>query len=276
MECPVSAHALVLAESCHFETEPSCGFPAPGPEFFVWEPIFTIPGIDFGVTKPMLLSLLSALLILGFFWAAFGNSKVIPSKLQLIGEAGYTFVRDGISRDIIGKKGDRFLPFLMGLFFFIWVMNTLAFIPLIQFPATSRIAFPAGLAAMVWLLYMGVGFRKHGFLGYLKVLCWPSGVPGWVMVLLVPIEFISNVFVRPFTLAIRLFANMFAGHMLVATFSVAAWYLLAPNYGALFAGVSFVLAIVFIAFELLIQFLQAYIFTALTSTYLAGALEEAH
>jgi F-type H+-transporting ATPase subunit a len=270
----MSAHGLVLAESCHFETEPRCGFPAPGTDLFQWQPLFEIGPIGF--TKPVLLSLLSAAVVLGFFWMAFANSKVVPSKLQLIAEAGYTFVRDGISRDIIGKKGDKYVPFLMSLFFFVWMMNTMAFIPFVQFPVTSIIAFPAGLAAMVWLVYMGVGFRRHGFIGYLKVLAWPSGVPGWVMVILVPLEFVSNVFIRPFTLAIRLFANMFAGHLLVAMFSVAAWYLFAPNIGLLFASVSFVLAIVFIAFELLIQFLQAFIFTALTATYLSGALEEAH
>jgi F-type H+-transporting ATPase subunit a len=267
---------LLATESCHFETEPSCAFPAPDASLFEWAPLFTIPGINLEVTKPILMSWICAFLVIAFFWAAFRHPRIVPGRMQLVGEMAYGFVKDGISREILGKKGDRYVPLMVTLFFFVWFMNLMAFIPLAQFPVTSRIAFPAGLALVVWVVYMSVGFRRHGFIGYLKVLCWPSGVPGWVMVILVPLEFFSNIFIRPFTLAIRLFANMFAGHLLIATFSVAAWYLLAPNIGALFAAVSLVLAVVLTGFELLIQGLQAFIFTALTAVYLAGALEEAH
>ena len=165
---------------------------------------------------------------------------------------------------------------MVSLFFFVWVMNVMSIIPFAQFPVTSKIAFPAALAGLVWVTYMTLTFRKHGFVGGLKNLCWPSGIPGWVMFILVPIEFFSNIFVRPFTLAVRLFANMFAGHLLVVMFSVATWYLLTPSLGALYAGASFVVTIGLTAFELLIQFLQAYIFVMLASTYISGALEEAH
>jgi F-type H+-transporting ATPase subunit a len=96
------------------------------------------------------------------------------------------------------------------------------------------------------------------------------------MVILVPIEFFSNIFVRPFTLAVRAFANMFAGHLLIVMFSIASWYLLSPSLGALYGSVSFVVAAGLTAFELLVQFLQAYIFVMLASSYIAGALEEAH
>jgi F-type H+-transporting ATPase subunit a len=262
----------VAEGGCHFSQ--GCGFPAPSADIFNFQPMFNIGG--FAVTKPMVLAVFSSLLILLFFWAAFRKPKLVPSRVQLIGEMGFLFVRDGISREIAGKKADKYAALLVTLFFSVWVMNLMAVIPVAQFPVTSRIAFPAALALVVWLVYMGVGFRRHGFLGYLKVLCWPSDVPGWVMVILVPIEFVSNIFFRPFTLAIRLFANMFAGHIIIVTFSVAAWYLLSPSIGALFGAVSFVMAILLTAFEVLIQGLQAYIFTALTATYLAGALEEAH
>ncbi len=257
---------------CHLHS--GCGFPAPSADIFNFQPIFNIGGL--GVTKPMLLAVISVLIVVGFFWLAFRKPKIVPNKMQLIGEMGFLFVRDGISREVAGKKADKYVPLLVTLFFMVWIMNLMSIIPFAQFPVTSRIAFPAALALVVWVVYMGVGFKRHGFLGYLKVLCWPSGVPGWVMVILVPIEFISNIFFRPFTLAIRLFANMFAGHVIIVTFSVAAWYLLSPSIGALFSAVSFAMAILMTAFELLIQGLQAYIFTALTATYLAGALEEAH
>jgi F-type H+-transporting ATPase subunit a len=195
--------------------------------------------------------------------------------MQSVGELGYLFVRDTVAREFMGRKGDKYVPFLVSLFFLIWALNMMSIIPLAQFPVTSHIAYPAAFALLVWLLYMGVGFKTHG-LGYFKVLCWPSGVPWWVLLVLVPIEFISNVFVRPFTLTIRLFANMFAGHLILATFALATWYLLSPTVGTLFAAASFLMAVVMTGFELLIQGLQAFIFIALASTYLAHALEEAH
>jgi F-type H+-transporting ATPase subunit a len=103
-----------------------------------------------------------------------------------------------------------------------------------------------------------------------------SGLPGWLVPLIVVIEFLQNVILRPFTLAVRLWANMFAGHMLIVMFSAATWYLLTPKVYALFSAGSFVMAIAMTAFEVLIQFLQAYIFTLLTSLYISGALEEGH
>jgi F-type H+-transporting ATPase subunit a len=166
------------------------------------------------------------------------------------------------------------VPFLFSLFFFVWLMNVMSFVPGIQFPVSSRIAFPAALAVMVWLTYMYAGFKTHG-LGYFKVLGVPSGVPVGILFILTPIEILSNVFVRPFTLAVRLFANMFAGHLLLATFSAGAWYMFSVK-GILFSGASFTMAIVMTGFELFIQALQAYIFVMLTASYLEGALGEAH
>jgi F-type H+-transporting ATPase subunit a len=272
---PSAVQAMAPASgdlNCHFESLPRCGFPAPDTGLFEW------PGIGGTVIdKPIVLAVFCAALVVIFFWAATANSRLVPGRMQSVGELGYLFVRDQVSRSIIGKKGDKYVPFLVSLFFFVWFMNLMSIIPLAQFPVTSRIAFPAGLAIMVWLVYMGVGFKRHGFVGYLRVLCWPSGVPAGVMVILVPIEFLSNVLVRPFTLAIRLFANMFAGHLLIATFSIAAWYLLSPNVvGLLASATSLVMAVVMTAFELLIQALQAFIFVALTASYINGALEEAH
>ncbi|AXI79474.1 F0F1 ATP synthase subunit A [Peterkaempfera bronchialis] len=263
---------LASEADCHLNS--GCGFPAPGLHTFNFEPLFTVGGVE--VIKPMLLSVIAMLAVIGFFWAAFARPKLVPGKLQLVGEIGYDFVKRSIVLDSIGKKGQKYVPMMVSLFFFVWIMNVMSIIPFAQFPVTSKIAFPAGLAAVVWITYMTLTFKKHGFVGGLKNLCWPSGIPGWVMFLLVPIEFFSNIFVRPFTLAVRLFANMFAGHLLIVMFSVASWYLLTPSIGALYAGASFVVTLGLTAFELLIQFLQAYIFVMLASSYISGALEEAH
>ncbi|MFF1903128.1 F0F1 ATP synthase subunit A [Kitasatospora sp. NPDC058218] len=259
--------------SCHFG-DAGCGFPAPGLNEFQFEPIFTIGSVEFN--KPMLLSIIVSLLVIVFFWAAFAKPRLVPGKLQLVGEIGYDFVKRSIVLETIGKKGEKYVPMLVSMFFFVWLMNIMSVIPFAQFPVTAAIAFPAGLAAVVWVTYMTLTFKKHGFVGGLKNLCWPSGIPGWVMFILVPIEFFSNIFVRPFTLAVRAFANMFAGHLLIVMFSIASWYLLSPTLGALYGSASFIVAIGLTAFELLVQFLQAYIFVMLASSYIAGALEEAH
>ncbi|MFJ8043103.1 F0F1 ATP synthase subunit A [Kitasatospora sp. NPDC096147] len=274
-ESVVSAELTLLASggSCHFD-DLGCGFPAPGLNEFQFKPIFTIGSIEFN--KPMLLAFFCAFLVIAFFWAAFAKPKLLPGKMQLVGEIGYDFVKRSIVLETIGKKGEKFVPMLVSMFFFIWIMNIMSIIPFAQFPVMAAIAFPAGLAAVVWFTYMFLTFKQHGFVGGMKNLCWPSGIPGWVMFILVPIEFFSNIFVRPFTLAVRAFANMFAGHLLIVMFSIASWYLLSPSLGALYGSVSFVVTIALTAFELLVQFLQAYIFVMLASSYIAGALEEAH
>lgn len=261
---------------CHLFGSNGCGFSndAPGADDFDFShrPWFHIG--SYGVTKPVVLVVLIAVVMIGFFWAAFAKPKLVPRGVQNVGEVAYLFVRDRIARDSIGKEGDRYVPFLFALFFFVWLMNVMSFVPGIQFPVSSIIAFPAALAIMVWLTYMYAGFKRHG-LGYIRVLGVPSGVPVGILFILTPIELLSNIFVRPFTLAIRLFANMFAGHLLVATFAAGAWYMFSVK-GIVFSGASFTMAIVMTGFELFIQALQAYIFVMLTASYLAGALEEAH
>ncbi|GAA4944542.1 F0F1 ATP synthase subunit A [Uniformispora flossi] len=262
-----------LASSCHLFDD-GCGFPAPGLDIFEFKPIFSIGSFDF--TKPMLLCLISMLIVISFFWASFSKPKLVPRGIQNVGELGYLFVRDQISRETIGKKGDKFVPFLVSMFFFVWIMNLMSIIPIAQFPVTSRIAYPVSIVAMVWLTYLYLGIKHQGFVGYFKNMMFPPGLPKWIYVLLAPIEFLSNIIVRPFTLAVRLFANMFAGHMLIVTFSVAAWYLLGPTIGALYSATSFVVVVALTAFELLIQGLQAYIITLLTASYISSSLESEH
>lgn len=142
--------------------------------------------------------------------------------------------------------------------------------------ATSIIAYPAALALVVWVTYMTVTFKTNGFVGGIRNLCVPGGLPKGIYVILTPIEFVSNIFVRPFTLAVRLFANMFAGHLLILTFIIGTWYTLGTVVGAFYSVTSLIMTLLITVFELFIQALQAYVFTVLTATYLAQALEEAH
>ncbi|MYS20776.1 ATP synthase F0 subcomplex A subunit [Streptomyces sp. DvalAA-14] len=263
---------LAFETNCHiFE---GCGFPAPGLHSFHFRPIFTVDGFHFD--KPILLALLSTVVVVAFFWAAFGRPKVVPGKLQMIGEAGYDFVRRGIVYETMGKKaGEKYVPLMVSLFFTVWIMNIWAIIPLAQFPVTSIISFPASLAIVVYLTWLFLTFKKHGFVGALKNISGYDKNLGKVLVLSVPIELFSNLLVRPFTHAVRLFANMFAGHTLLLLFTIASWYLL-NGIGIIYASVSFVMTVVLIAFELFIEAVQAYVFVLLACNYVQGALAENH
>ncbi|GAA0485682.1 F0F1 ATP synthase subunit A [Streptomyces olivaceiscleroticus] len=266
-------NTLAFNTECHLFI-PGCGFEAPGLHSFVFDPLFSIGSFNFN--KPMLLALLSTVVVVWFFWAAFGRAKVVPGKLQMIGEAGYDFVRRGLVYDALGKKeGEKYVPFMVALFFFVWIMNLWSIIPVAQFPVTSVIAFPAGLALVVWLLWVGLTFKKHGFVGAFKNFSGYDKSLGWVLPLLMVIELLSNLIIRPFTHAVRLFANMFAGHMLIVMFTIASWYLL-NGVGIVYAGASFVMTILMTAFELFIQAVQAYIFVLLACNYVQGALAEHH
>ncbi|MGW9024322.1 F0F1 ATP synthase subunit A [Streptomyces sp. NPDC055722] len=251
-----------------------CGFPAPGLNSFLFKPLATVGGFEFN--KVMLLALITTALVVAFFWAAFSKAKVVPGKLQMVGEAGYDFVRRGIVYETLGKReGEKFVPLMVSLFFFIWIMNIWSVIPLAQFPVSSIIAYPAVLAAVVYVTWMTMTFKRHGFAGGFKNLTGYDKSLGPVLPLVVVIEFFSNVLVRPFTHAVRLFANMFAGHLLLAMFTVASWYLL-NSYMIPGAGVSFVMTVVMIMFELFIQAIQAYVFVLLACSYVQGALAEHH
>ena len=272
---------LVLAaekctpENSHIFSSAHCGYPGPNypAPTFQFTPFFTVGSFSF--TKPMLLALICAVGVVGFFWAAFANPKIVPRGVQNLGEMGVEFVREQILRPMIGKRGDPFLPFLVSLFFFIWLMNLMEIIPIAQFPAMSLIAFPVALMLMVYGTYTYLGIKHQGLGGYFKNMI-PSGVPGPILVILAPVEILQYVLIRPFTLAIRLFANMFAGHILLLIFTLATWYLFSLTIGLLFSVTSFILTIVLTAFEMLIQALQAYIFTILTAQYIGGSLEASH
>jgi F-type H+-transporting ATPase subunit a len=261
-----------VAGGCHLRS--GCGYPAPSyPTSFQFNPLFSIG--SFHVIMPEVQAVLCAGLVIAFFWAAFAKPKIVPRGVQNVGELGMLFVRDQILRPMMGKRGDGYLPFLVGLFFFIWFMNLMEIVPVFQFPAMAHIAFPISLMLMVYITYNFVSIKNLGLGGYFKSMV-PSGVPIGILFIVAPLEVLQYIVVRPFTLAIRLFGNMFAGHILVAVFTVATWYLVSASIGLVFAAASFVMTVVLTGFEMLIQALQAYIFTILTAQYIGGAYEAAH
>jgi F-type H+-transporting ATPase subunit a len=267
----VSADVTAMTSGCHIFS--GCGYPAPTIDAFAFGPIFHIG--PWGVTKPELIMALCVLVIVGFFWAAFSKPKLVPRGVQNIGELGVLFVRDQILRPMIGKRGDGYLPYLVTLFFFIWIMNLMEIIPAAQFPVPARIGFVWVLVAITWLTYMSVGIRAKGPIGFFAKMI-PPGVPWWILWLLAPIIWLSDIFVRPFTLGVRLFANMFAGHLLLLVFYLSTWYFVSASFGLVYAAGSLAMVVILTGFEMLIQFLQAFIFTMLTAFYIGDSIETAH
>ena len=255
------------------------GFQAPTVAEFYPEPIaeFDILGIAFEITRITLIMWVATALMIGLLVAAVRKPSIVPGKMQFIGESGYSFVRDGIARDVIGPKGLPFAPFLAALFFFILANNAMSIVPLAQISPMSKFAFPLVLAVITWVIYNWVGIREQGAGRYFKDAAIPPGVPIGALILVTPIELLQVFVIRPFTLAVRLFANMFAGHMLLAVFSLGTVYLLqVGNFSAVFSVGAFAMALAMTFFELLVIVLQAYVFTILTATYLSGSIEPAH
>jgi F-type H+-transporting ATPase subunit a len=251
------------------------GFVPPSTKDFNLPPISeSIPWL----TKPVLLLALSVILISVFFILASRKAAVVPSKLQFAGESIYGFVRNDLARDVIGHDFLRFVPYLFTLFTFILVNNIFGIVPLIQFPTMSHVAFPYVLAAFTFFVFHYVGIRKKGLGSYLKEIAFMPGVPKPVYVLLTPIEIATFFLVRPLTLSLRLFANMFAGHLLLLVFILGGDYMLKDSHliMKLFSPFSFTFGIALTFFEFMVQCLQAYIFTLLTALYIAGALADEH
>ncbi len=261
-------------------------FTPPGPGDFNLPPIGPDRTFEFlgqtmylGVTKPMIQVVLAGVIVFAFFYYASRKRAMVPGRLQFVGEEAYGFVRNSMGRDILGSHDfQRFVPYLVTVFFFILVNNLFATIPFIQFPTMSRSGMVYGLALLSWVIYNGVGIQKHGFMGYIKHQSLPSGVGGPILLLIVPLEFMSNILVRPVTLALRLFANMFAGHLLLILFALGGEYLVA-EMAIQYAPVGILAWVLFIAIaflEILIQFLQAYVFVLLNAMYISGALADEH
>lgn len=234
-----------------------------------------------GINKVVLISILAALIgITLFLIAARAEARKAPKGARNLAEILVEFIEKNIIMETMGRNGLSWTPFLLSLFVFIYLCNAPGIIPIIQMPATARMAIPAFLAMMVWGIYNVQGIKHQGFFGYFKSVLFPPGVPKPLYALVTPIEFISTLIVRPFSLMVRLFANMLAGHLLLVIFALLSEALFQARTQQLFLvplGVlPFFMLIFLTAFELLVGFLQAYIFTILTAVYIAGAVSAEH
>ncbi len=253
------------------------GFEAPGPLDF-WQPL--VGGdTQFALTRSMVVALLSVVLISAWLLLATRRMSLVPSKGQWLTESVYGLVRNGVARDIIGSREFlRFVPLLFTLFIFILVNNLFGITPLIMFPTMSRFGFPLALALIVFVVYHVVGIRSMGFGGYFRHMV-PPGLPSWIVPLIFILELVTYFVTRPVTLSLRLFGNMFAGHILLVLCVLGGEHLLFGDggIGLKLAGVgAFLGGFVMTFFEAFVQFLQAYVFTLLTALYIAGSLADDH
>jgi len=228
-------------------------------------------GIDITPTKHVMFMWLAALLVLLTFYFVAKNYKtsLIPRKLANFFEVIIIFVRDEIAEPTLGKAYRTFLPFLLTIFFFILFGNFLGLIPY-SATFTSNIAVTATLAIISFLMIQLGGIRQNGFFGYFKGLV-PHGIPMWLLPLMIPVE-ILGLFTKPFALAIRLFANMIAGHTVILALIGLIFFM-----GTIFiAPVSIAFAVFIYLLEILVSLIQAYIFTMLTSLFIGMAVHQGH
>ncbi len=228
--------------------------------------------LDFSFTNSSLFMVLTAAGAGAFLYLTTSSRSLIPSRMQSVSEMSYEFVANML-RESTGTEGMRFFPFVFSLFMFVLFLNVLGLVPYF-FTVTSHIVITAALAFSVILLVIGYGFYRNG-IGFLKLFV-PHGVPGYLLPLVVAIEVLSFLS-RPISLSVRLFANMLAGHITLKVF--ASFIIMLSAFG--FAGwigaiIPFAMTVALTALEVLVAFLQAYVFAILTRMYLNDALHPSH
>lgn len=228
----------------------------------------------FAVNKVIILMWVSAALSFSVFFLGSRKQALVPTGVQNVAESAVDFVENGIIMETIGPDGLKYTPFLLTLFTFILSCNIWGLMPGIQMPVNARIAVPAFLAVLVWAVYHVTGIMSQGPVKYFISATIPPGVPKAIIPLVFFIELMGILITRPLSLAVRLFANMIAGHLLLVTFAVlcqALWEVTKVG-----AALPFALLVFLSAFEILVAFLQAYIFTILAAVYIGGAMHPEH
>ncbi len=244
-----------------------------------FEPFFTIHipqfptlfGLDITPTKHVFFMWLTALLLLILFYIVARSYKksLVPKGIANVFEVMILFVRDEIVKPTLGEGYEKFVPYLLTLFFFILFGNLLGLIPYSS-TFTSNIAVTATLAIFSFFAIQIGGIRQNGFFSYVKGLV-PKGIPSWMLIIMIPVEILS-LFTKPFALAIRLFANMIAGHIVILSMLGLIFFI-----GTYFVAPASVLFAIFIyLLEILVALIQAYIFTILTSLFIGMAVHQEH
>jgi len=271
-----SKKGLALIENGLILAEAGAYVP-PNPEDMHLPPFFTIGDFAFG--KQNALVLLSVVIIAVFFLTAARKRAMVPGKTQFIAESGYLFARNTLGKETLGVQHYKpFVPILFASFFFVLVNNLYGAIPFIQLPSFSHPGSAYALAGVAYLTWVGVGIKRKGLGGFFKDITMPSGLPVWIYPILIPIEFFSNMLIRPATHALRLFATMFGGHLALMVASSMVTYMVETlgGIGYLAAIAPGALGMFLYFLEFMIQCIQAYVFALLLAVYLQGSVSEGH
>jgi F-type H+-transporting ATPase subunit a len=251
-------------------------FPPIG-EIVEWKAI-AFKGSPLEINKVVLLTWLSAIFVFLMFRAAGKRAErgeLVPTGVHNVVEMGIDFIRNEIILQTIGPNGMGWTPFLVTMFFFLLFCNLWEIVPIISFPVTARMALPAFMAIMVLVIFFFVGLKSQG-LTYFRSVMIPPGVPTALKPLVAGIEFLSTFFVRPFSLAVRLFANMLAGHLLLVTFAVLTAAMFTKSFIVVLLPLPLAFLVLVWGFEVLIAVLQAFIFTILTAVYIGDSMSPEH
>lgn len=238
--------------------------------------------IDFSITKNVFGMLMASIVLFWIFGSAGSLAKKregqAPTGMQSFIEPFFLFIRDEVAKPMIGDKHyERFLPFIMTIFFFILMLNLLGLVPF--FPGSANVTGNIGVTmalAIITLLVTVSNGNKH----YWEHILWMPGIPAWVKLILTPIELLGAILIKPFSLMIRLFANITAGHIIIL--SLVSLIFVFGNAGESVGGSvgGMVVAIPFTLFmnviEIIVAFIQAYIFAILTASYIGEAVAEGH
>lgn len=229
-------------------------------------PEYLFEGTFAGFNKIALISLLAMLIPTVLFLLA--KRDMVPRGIQNLVEATVEFVEKQVIMAAIGPEGLKYLPLLLSIFLFVFFGNIFEVIPTFQMPANARMANPLILAVVVWVTFISVGIKAQGFGGFMKASLMPPGTPAALLPLMMVIEFISTFLLRPFGLAVRLFANMLAGHILLVTFGVLCITLWQLSPLVVVLPFSFGMLVALTGFEMMVAFLQAFIFSLLAAVYI--------
>ncbi|WP_264030052.1 F0F1 ATP synthase subunit A [Cellulosimicrobium sp. SH8] len=259
-------------------SEGESGFHAPSiADFF--PPAILFEDTIFQIDRIWIIRIVATIVLLAIFVAGARRARLVPGRLQNALEMLIDFVRVQIVEEIMGKENaKRFVPMIATIFFSVLAFNITSVIPGLNLAGTSRIGLPIVLALWVFVAYWAVGIKKHGLGGYLKNSLFPPGVPAPIYLIVTPIELLQILIIRPASLAIRLAANMIAGHIMLVLCFAATQYFVFEAVPAMkaFGALTFAGGFAITLFEILVAFLQAYIFALLAAVYINMSLEEEH
>jgi F-type H+-transporting ATPase subunit a len=274
LEPPLSTQAATLITN--FASAGAEFHPPSINEFFPDAVLFE--GTIFAITRINLVQMLATAVLVILFVVGTRRMKLVPGRFQSVVEMGLDFVRVNIAEDLLGRKdGRRFLPILTTIFFMVLFMNITGIIPGLNIAGTSVIAVPLLLAIVAYVTFIYAGVKKSPGKFFRNALM-PSGVPWPLYIIIIPLEFLSTFIIRPITLTLRLLMNMIVGHLMLVLFFAATQFFvfgLGGWWTALGAG-TLAFGFAFTLFEILVAFLQAYVFAILTAVYIQLAVAEEH